>query len=260
MRKSALEKVRKLNWVLQESSTGMFSYEDLSRILSELMDANVYVITAKGKVLGVHYAIKSDSNAVPDPSEPGREKLPDEYADELLKVTDTVRNLTADEALKIFKYDYDTYDKLHTIIPIYGAGERIGTVILTRYSPQFNDEDLILGEYGATVVGIEIKRRRKLKQEQEERVKATVLKAIGTLSYSEVEAIQQIFNELNGTEGLLVASKIADRFGITRSVIVNALRKLESAGVIESRSLGMKGTHIKILNDKFIDELKKTKF
>lgn len=81
--------------------------------------------------------------------------------------------------------------------------------------------------------------------------------AIGTLSYSEVEAVVQIFAELEGMEGLLVASKIADRSGITRSVIVNALRKLESAGVIESRSLGMKGTYIKIINDKFREELEK---
>ena len=58
-------------------------------------------------------------------------------------------------------------------------------------------------------------------------------------------------------EGLLVASKVADRSGITRSVIVNALRKLESAGVIESRSLGMKGTYIKIVNSKFREELAK---
>ena len=62
-----------------------------------------------------------------------------------------------------------------------------------------------------------------------------------------VEAARQI-NELKGSEGVLVASRIADRSGITRSVIVNALRKLESAGIIETRSLGMKGTHIKILN------------
>ena len=81
--------------------------------------------------------------------------------------------------------------------------------------------------------------------------------AISTLSFSEIEAVQQIFTELKGMEGLLVASKIADRSGITRSVIVNALRKLESAGVIESRSLGMKGTHIRILNDKFIEEMEK---
>ena len=49
--------------------------------------------------------------------------------------------------------------------------------------------------------------------------------------------------------------KRQDRVGITRSVIVNALRKFESAGVIESRSLGMKGTYIKILNEKLKEEL-----
>ena len=60
-------------------------------------------------------------------------------------------------------------------------------------------------------------------------------------------------------EGILVASKIADRSGITRSVIVNALRKLESASVIETRSLGMKGTRIKILNPKLKTELEAIK-
>ncbi len=81
--------------------------------------------------------------------------------------------------------------------------------------------------------------------------------AIGTLSYSEAEAVQRIFAELDGDEGLLVASKIADKSGITRSVIVNALRKLESAAVIESRSLGMKGTRIKVLNPNLKSELEK---
>jgi transcriptional pleiotropic repressor len=71
-----------------------------------------------------------------------------------------------------------------------------------------------------------------------------------------MEAVEHIFEELEGKEGLLVASKIADRAGITRSVIVNALRKLESAGVIDTRSLGMKGTYIRILNPRLIPELK----
>ena len=65
-----------------------------------------------------------------------------------------------------------------------------------------------------------------------------------------------VFDELGGVEGVLVASKIADRVGITRSVIVNALRKLESAGVIESRSSGMKGTYIKVMNDMVFEEIK----
>ena len=65
--------------------------------------------------------------------------------------------------------------------------------------------------------------------------------AVDSLSYSELEAVEHIFEELDGQEGILVASKVADRAGITRSVIVNALRKLESAGVIDSRSLGNEG-------------------
>ena len=96
--------------------------------------------------------------------------------------------------------------------------------------------------------------------EEELRNIAVVQMAIGTLSYSEREAVEHIFKELDGQEGLLVASKIADRAGITRSVIVNALRKFESAGVIDSRSLGMKGTHIRILNDKLLEELEKSTY
>ena len=72
-----------------------------------------------------------------------------------------------------------------------------------------------------------------------------------------MEAISNVFEELGGTEGFLVASKMADRIGITRSVIVNAMRKLESAGVVESRSLGMKGTYIHVQNRFFLEELAK---
>ena len=53
-----------------------------------------------------------------------------------------------------------------------------------------------------------------------------------------------------------MVSKIADGAGITRSVIVNALKKFESAGVIESKSSGMKGTYIKVVNDVALQEIK----
>ena len=256
MGQGMLAKVRKLNWVLQECSSGAFSFNDLCEILSDLTNSNVYVANKRGKILGVHYKIRSDSNLVSDP-ETGVEKFPSEYSDALMKVEETRSNVQAEEALKIFKYDYDTYDKFHTIIPILGGGQRLGTLIIARYEPPFTDDDLILGEYGAAVIGQEIQRRKVLEREEEDRQRAMVQMAIGTLSYSEAEAVRQIFNELDGTEGLLVASKIADKSSITRSVIVNALRKLESAGIIESRSLGMKGTHIKILNPKFSEELDK---
>lgn len=132
-------------------------------------------------------------------------------------------------------------------------------MIIAKFDEEFTDEDLVLAEYGATVVGMEMLRDRTQKIESEARKKATVQIALATLSYSEVEAAINILGELDGDEGLLVASKIADRVGITRSVIVNALRKFESAGVIESKSLGMKGTYIKVLNEYLLEEIEKLK-
>lgn len=251
-----LNKVRKLNWLLQECPTGAFSFNEMCEILSDLMDANVYVANAQGKVIGVSLKISKDRSTIKD-AETGDEIFPGEYNEGLMNVKETSANMSGEEALEIFKYDYDTSDKLHTVIPIVGGGNRWGTLIMTRYEPLFTDEELVLGEYGATIVGLEIQRIKTVQEEEEARKIAMVQMAIGTLSYSEVEAVRHIFAELSGEEGLLVASKIADRSGITRSVIVNALRKLESAGVIESRSMGMKGTRIKILNPNLKSELKK---
>jgi transcriptional pleiotropic repressor len=187
--------------------------------------------------------------------------FPERYVEWLLKVSETSSNLRLDSGLCTFSEGTQCLfnDKFTTIVPIHGVGERIGTLIIAKFHVEFTDEDLILAEYGATVVGMEILRERSGKIEEEARKKATVQVALGTLSYSELEAVMHILNELDGNEGLLVASKIADRVGITRSVIVNALRKFESAGVIESKSLGMKGTYIKVLNERLLEELKKLK-
>ena len=148
-------------------------------------------------------------------------------------------------------------DKKITIVPIIGGGERLGSLILTRAGADLDAGDLVLAEHGAVSVGMEIMRIKQERAESDTRKKASVQIALSTLSFSEMEAVEHIFYELGGLEGLLVASRIADRVGITRSVIVNALRKLESAGVIESKSLGMKGTYIRVLNDNLPDELKK---
>lgn len=251
-----LDKVRKLNWLLQESPTGAFSLDDLCEILSDLLEANVYVLSAEGRAVGVSLKIKKDSNLIVD-EETGEKFLPEEYTKQVNKLSETKANLRDEDVLELFKYDLKTANKLHTIIPIVGGGKRWGTLLMTRYEPEFTSEDLVLGEYGATIVGLEIQRSKTEEEEREAREAAVVQMAIGTLSFSEAQAVKHIFSELDGMEGILVASKIADRSGITRSVIVNALRKLESASVIETRSLGMKGTRIKILNPKLKSELEK---
>lgn len=254
-----LEKTRKINKILQNSGSNPVSFSELSKILKDILNSNVYIISSKGKVIGVELTHSADSSTIIDENT-GEERLPQAYLDSIHKIPETVINLTRDRLLEVFPQDLSSYDKYVTVVPILGSGQRLGTLILSRYDGEFSDEDTLLAEYSATVVGLEILRARSEEMEEEMRSRAVVQMAIKTLSYSEREAVEHIFKELNGDEGLLVASKIADRVGITRSVIVNALRKFESAGVIDSRSLGMKGTHIKILNDKLMEELNKSRF
>lgn len=253
-----LKKTRKLNKTLQGYGSQPVSFSELSKMLSDILDANVYIASRRGRVLG--YELSDGYECEIINSEVVKEKrFPKKYNDELMSISETRENVKDVECVfdQVSKCDYP--DKISTIIPINSGGSRLGTLVLSRSGREFNESDLILAEYSATVVGMELLRANNEEIEEEARKKSVVQMAIGTLSYSELEAMEHIFRELDGMEGLLVASKIADRVGITRSVIVNALRKFESAGVIESRSLGMKGTHIKILNDKLIEELKKAR-
>lgn len=107
------------------------------------------------------------------------------------------------------------------------------------------------------IIGLEMRRSLTEEVANRFRMQQAARAAVSTLSASELEAVRSIMEELEGTEGILVASKIADKVGITRSVIVNALRKLESAEVIESRSSGMKGTYIRVKNQMILEEMKK---
>ncbi len=173
----------------------------------------------------------------------------------LLSILSTKENVN----LETLGFEQDIRKYSAIITPIDIAGERLGTLFVYCCDRQYDIDDIILCEYGTTVVGLEMMRSVNEENEEESRKIQIVRSAISTLSFSELEAIVHIFDELDGTEGILVASKIADRVGITRSVIVNALRKFESAGVIESRSSGMKGTYIKVVNDVVFSELETIK-
>ncbi|KOS62654.1 GTP-sensing pleiotropic transcriptional regulator CodY [Lysinibacillus agricola] len=254
-----LEKTRKINSMLQASAGKPVNFKEMADTLGDIIDSNVYIVSRKGKLLGISIHQQIENERMKKMFE--ERQFPEEYTHSLFTISETSSNLDIHDEHTAFPIENKELfqNALTTIVPIVGGGERLGTLILARLSAQFEDDDLILAEYGATVVGMEILREKSEEIEEEARSKAVVQMAINSLSYSELEAIEHIFEELDGHEGLLVASKIADRVGITRSVIVNALRKLESAGVIESRSLGMKGTYIKVLNDKFLNALAEIK-
>lgn len=247
-----LDKTRKINKLLHNNNSSKVVFNDICKVLTEILDSDILVISKKGKVLGVGMT----QNVI------GLQELVDDEVgnfiddllnERLLEVLSTKENVN----LQTLGFVTDGVNQYTAIIsPIDIAGERFGTLFVYRAKDPYDIDDIILCEYGATVVGLEMMRAVNEESNEENRKQQIVKSAINTLSYSEMEAIIHIFDEMNGNEGVLVASKVADRVGITRSVIVNALRKFESAGVIESRSSGMKGTYIKVLNDVIYDELR----
>ena len=250
-----LDKTRKINKLLHNNHASKVLFNDICEVMVETLDSNILVMSRKGKVLGVGTCPGIERITELIDSEVGGyiDKLLNER---LLGVLSTKENVN----LQTLGFEGQQIGQYMAIIsPIDIAGERLGTLFIYKSDSQYDIDDIILSEYGTTVVGLEMMRSVNEENAEETRKVQIVKSAISTLSFSELEAIIHIFEELNGNEGILVASKIADRVGITRSVIVNALRKFESAGVIESRSSGMKGTYIKVLNDVVFDELKTIK-
>ena len=250
-----LDKTRKIGKLLHNNNSSKVVFNDICEVMREIVNSNVQVISRKGKVLGVAKSEGIDSiNELIDESVGGF--IDNMLNERLLGVLSTKENVN----LETLGFESEDIRRFQAIItPIEIAGERLGTLFIYKCDTQYDIDDIILCEYGTTVVGLEMLRAVNEESAEESRKLAVVESAISTLSFSEMEAITHIFEELNGMEGILVASKIADRVGITRSVIVNALRKFESAGVIESRSSGMKGTYIKVLNDVVFDKIAELK-
>jgi len=251
-----LEKARKLNKLMQNGERVKF--REVALLLKNLILSNVYVIDVSGSVMGYSLIDEFECDVMRDLVLKDQ-RFPDKYMDFVKEAMETVPNISHKEQMCSFidtkKCMYG--EKRTTIVPVNGNGERIATLILARYDRDFNDDDLLLAEYAAAVIGVEILREREVQIQENARKKAMVQIAFSTLSFSEWEAIVNILAELKGTEGILIASKVADRVGITRSVIVNAMRKFESANLIETKSLGMKGTYIKVKNEFLLDEIRK---
>lgn len=252
---SLLAKTRQISKIVQRAGSSV-DFRLMAEALRDVIDANIYLVNYEGELLG-HALMHDFQCGIIETDILDSGVFPADYNEALLRISKSSPNIARTEAKCVFDQDVDCLfpGKVSTIIPVYAGGQRLGTLILARFNKDFVEDDLILAEYGATVAGVEIMRAYSQEVEDKARKKAAVQVAIGTLSYSEMEAVEHIFAELDGDEGLLVASKIADRVGITRSVIVNALRKFESAGVIETRSLGMKGTFIRVLNEYLMPEL-----
>ena len=242
-----LDKTRKINKLLHNNHSHRVEFNDICEVLSGILESNILVISQKGKILGA--ASYSGIDKIGELITADTGGFVDNMLNErLLGVLSTKENVNSGGSERKFKA---------LIAPVDIAGERLGTLFIYKCVADYDIDDIILCEYGATVVGLEMMSSVNNENAEDERKKKIVKSAIKTLSASELQAVKAVFAHMDGMDGILVASRIADDTGITRSVIVNALKKFDSAGVISTKSSGMKGTKIKVLNEVVYDELKK---
>ena len=133
------------------------------------------------------------------------------------------------------------------------SGDKIGTfVVSSKGEATFSEADrtsLLWVSQMVTLLVVQI--HNKAKQDRH-----AAKSIIGTLTYSELTATLSIFKQLENST-LIVLGKFADDHGFSRSIVGNAVRKIEASGAIETRSLGVKGTKIAIINEKLLEELHK---
>ncbi|MCL6588555.1 MAG: GTP-sensing pleiotropic transcriptional regulator CodY [Firmicutes bacterium] len=242
-----LEKFREIQSFLRGENQG---FDELISKVSKLVECNAYLINSDGDIQSCATPNGPDCTASGE-----LQAVKPEFKQRISFIFQTAANLPVESCLfrdnKCFQPN-----TFMTIIPIRSYPINASYLLLTKANKQFNDDELLLAETASLVLSIYFYENDNVDNDTVDRQKATAQLVLDSLSFSELKAISNVFKDLNGLEGFLVASKIADRIGISRSVIVNAMRKLESAGVVDSRSLGIKGTYIKIKNKNFLEALK----
>ena len=176
-----LDKTRKINKLLHNNSSQKVVFNDICKVMSDILVSNVLVISRKGKVLGV---------SIIEEVEEIKELIQDEvggYVDSmlnerLLNVLSTKENVNL-ETLGFAEGYSNKYQAI--IAPIDIAGERLGTLFMYKIENQYDIDDIILCEYGTTVVGLEMMRSVNEETAEEDRKVHIVKSAISTLSYSE---------------------------------------------------------------------------
>lgn len=147
-----LDKTRKIGKLLHNNNSSKVVFSDICRVMREILCSNVLVISRKGKVLGVGKCDNVDS--LPELVEESVGGFVDGMLNErLLGVLSTKENVNL-ETLGFEGADIRRFQAI--ISPIEIAGERLGTLFIYKCNEQYDIDDIILCEYGTTVVGLEI--------------------------------------------------------------------------------------------------------
>ena len=148
-----LDKTRKINKLLHNSSSSKVVFNDICQVLMETLSSNILVLSKKGKVLGVSICPGVDeiTELIDDKIGGHIDPLLNER---FLGVLSTKGNVN----LQTLGFEHVPGNYQGIVNPIDIAGERLGTLFMYRNDHPYDIEDIIVSEYGTTVVGLEMMR------------------------------------------------------------------------------------------------------
>ena len=169
-----LDKTRKINKLLHNNNSHKVVFNDICEVLSNILLSNVLVISRKGKVLGIKN--RQDIEVIDELINNEVGGYIDTLLNErLLGVLSTKENVN----LETLGFEHTEIDRYQAIItPIDIAGERLGTVFMYRKEHHYEIDDIILVEYGTTVVGLEMMRSVNEENAEETRKEAIELQKL----------------------------------------------------------------------------------
>lgn len=250
-----INKIHRLNTVFNKSATTLIPINALLDELCDILGSNIYLFKPNGNIFA--YTVAEKFLCDYTECSLAEERIPNYYMDFFKKTNRSISNKYEEnpdctyEGVNncIFKNRY------YSMYPVFSGYKKVAGILFIKYEEQFSESDIILCEYISAIISIEM-----LRQEQEkiQRISLEIAKAkiaVNSLTFSEKKAIKEIVNEINGEDGEVFLNSIASKTFTTPSTVSSALKKLELSTLISTKTRGVKGKYIKILNDNLIYEL-----
>lgn len=250
-----MSKIHRLNAVFNESSSTLLSIDALTDKLCDIIGSNIYLFDTSGNIFA--YSVAPEFNCPYTKCSLIDGKLPQYYMDLYNKINTSIVNRYQELPECTYKDVKECLfrNRYYSILPIFSNFKKAAGILFVKYETPFLPSDGILCEYIVAIVSLEMLRREQenIQQTSIEIAKAKV--AVNSLTFNEIKAVKYIMKNIAGEEGEVFLKSVASHTYTTPSTVSSALKKLEVATVITTKSRGVKGKYIRILNENLMDEL-----
>ena len=252
---SLIEKMQQLNSVFMHAVTAFTPLNALCDQLCNIVGCNIYIFDTTGHIFA--YSIADRYVCPYSECSLENEELPPYYLEMFHKADQAITSQY--QRVPVCTYNHEGVcvfdDRYFSLYPIYTNFRKSAGILLIRYGSSFSENDKVLCEYTNAIVSLEMLRQEQERTQQLAMEAAAARLAVSSLTYSELKAVLAVLEELGGDSGNVFLNGVASRSFSTQSTVTSALKKLEGAGVIATKSQGVKGKYIRVTNKRLFDEL-----